>query len=68
MERQPTPEQQEQLKEAEVAWAEVRQGFEEEIVNHVEGVLQKCTDDELIAELRRREWHGTLRITRTIEL
>lgn len=65
---QPTPEQQEQLKEAEVAVAEARRDFEEQINEHVESVLQKCTDDELIAELRRREWHGTLRITRTIEL
>jgi hypothetical protein len=68
MERQPTDEQQEQLKEAEVAVAEARRDFEEQIVEYVESVLQKCTDDELIAELRRREWHGTLRITRTIEL
>lgn len=68
IERQPTDEQQEQLKEAEVAVAEVRRDFEEQIAEHVDQVLQKCTDDELIAELRRREWHGTLRITRTIEL
>lgn len=64
----PTDEQQEQLKEAEVAVAEARRDFEEQIAEHVDQVLQKCTDDELIAELRRREWHGTLRITRTIEL
>lgn len=67
-ERQPTDEQQEQLKQAEVAVAEARRDFEEQIAEHVDQVLQKCTDDELIAELRRREWHGTLRITRTIEL
>ena len=67
-ERQPTDEQQEQLKEAEVAVAEARRNFEEQIAEHVDKVLQKCTDDELIAELRRREWHGTLHITRTIEL
>ena len=67
-ERQPTDEQQEQLKEAEVAVAEARRNFEKQIAEHVDKVLQKCTDDELIAELRRREWHGTLRITRTIEL
>ena len=59
---------QEQLKEAEVAMAEARRDFEEQINEHVGQVLQKCTEDELIAELRRREWHGTLRITRTIEL
>lgn len=67
-ERQPTDEQQEQLKEAEVAVAEARRDFEEQIAEHVDQVLQKCTDDELIAELRRREWHGTVHITRTIEL
>lgn len=67
-ERQPTDEQQEQSKEAEVAVAEARRDFEEQIAEHVDQVLQKCTEDELIAELRRREWHGTLRITRTIEL
>ncbi len=63
-----SPVMEEQLKEAEVAVAEARRDFEEQIAEHVDQVLQKCTDDELIAELRRREWHGTLRITRTIEL
>ena len=53
---------------SEVAVAEARRDFEEQIAEHVDQVLQKCTDDELIAELRRREWHGTVRITRTIEL
>lgn len=66
--RQPTPEQQEQLKEAEVAVTKARQELEEEIVNHVEGVLQNATQDELIAELRRRQWKGVLHITQTIEL
>ena len=66
--RQPTPEQQEQLKEAEVSVAKARQELEEEIVNHVEGVLQNATQDELIAELRRRQWKGVLHITQTIEL
>jgi hypothetical protein len=47
---------------------EAHENFQQAINEHVESVLQKCTDDELIAELRRREWHGTLRITRTIEL
>ena len=47
---------------------EAHENFQQAIAEHVESVLQKCTDDELIAELRRREWHGTLRITRTIEL
>ena len=68
VEHQPTPKQQEQLKEAEVAVAKARQEFEEEIVNHVEGVLQNATQDELIAELRRRQWKGVLHITQTIEL
>lgn len=66
--RQPTPEQQEQLKEAEVAVVKARQELEEEIANHVEGVLQNATQDELIAELRRRQWKGVLHITQTIEL
>jgi hypothetical protein len=47
---------------------EAQQEFEEEIVNHVEGVLRNCTQDELIAELRRRSWKGILHITQTIEL
>ena len=47
---------------------EAHENLQQAINEHVESVLQKCTDDELIAELRRREWHGTLRITRTIEL
>ncbi len=50
------------------AVAEAQQEFEEEIVNHVEGVLRNCTQDELIAELRRRSWKGVLHITQTIEL
>lgn len=47
---------------------EAQQEFEEEIVNHVEGVLRNCTQEELIAELRRRSWKGILHITQTIEL
>lgn len=47
---------------------EAHENFQQAINEHVDQVLQKCSDDELIAELRRREWHGTLRITRTIEL
>lgn len=47
---------------------EAHENLQQAIAEHVDQVLQKCTDDELIAELRRREWHGTLRITRTIEL
>jgi len=75
-ERLPTPEQQEQLKEAEVQHVfssperlqEARQEFQQAVGEHVEGVLQKCTQDEIIAELRRRHWRGTLHITQTIEL
>lgn len=47
---------------------EAHENLQQAIAEHVDQVLQKCTDDELIAELRRREWHGTLRITRIIEL
>lgn len=68
IERQPTDEQQERLKEAQVAVAEAQQEFQQAVGEHVEGVLQKCTQDEIIAELRRRHWRGTLHITQTIEL
>lgn len=47
---------------------EAHENFQQAINEHVDSILRSCTDDELIAELRRREWHGTLRITRTIEL
>ena len=47
---------------------EAHENLQQAIAEHVDQVLQKCTDDELIAELRRREWHGTVHITRTIEL
>jgi hypothetical protein len=57
----PTDEQQEQLKQAEVQ-------FQQAVSEHVECVLQKCSQDEIIAELRRRHWRGTLHITTTIEL
>lgn len=47
---------------------EAHDNLQQAINEHVDEVLRSCTDDELIAELRRREWHGTLRITRIIEL
>lgn len=47
---------------------EAHDNLQQAINEHVNQVLRSCTDDELIAELRRREWHGTLRITRIIEL
>ena len=37
-------------------------------VMDVDSVLRKATQDELIAELRRRQWKGVLHITQTIEL
>ena len=61
-------EQQEQLKQAEVQFQQAQQDFQEAVSEHVEGVLQKCSQDEIIAELRRRHWRGTLHITTTIEL
>ena len=64
----PTDEQQEQLKQAEVQFQQAQQDFQEALNMHVEGVLQKCSQDEIIAELRRRHWRGTLHITTTIEL
>ena len=64
----PTDEQQEQLKQAEVQFQQAQQDFQQAVSEHVEGVLQKCSQDEIIAELRRRHWRGTLHITTTIEL
>jgi predicted transcriptional regulator len=64
----PTDEQQEQLKQAEVQFQQAQQEFQQAVSEHVEDVLQKCSQDEIIAELRRRHWHGTLHITTTIEL
>jgi len=66
--RMPTDEQQEQLKQAEVQFQQAQQDFQEAVSEHVEGVLQKCSQDEIIAELRRGHWRGTLHITTTIEL
>jgi len=48
--------------------AKACKNFQEAINEHVDQVLQHCSQDELIAELRRREWKGILHITQTIEL
>ena len=48
--------------------AEACKNFQEAINEHVDQVLQHCSQDELIAELRRRAWKGILHITQTIEL
>ena len=48
--------------------AEACKNFQETINEHVDQVLQRCSQDELIAELRRRSWKGILHITQTIEL
>ena len=48
--------------------AEACKNFQEAINEHVDQVLQHCSQDELIAELRRRSWKGILHITQTIEL
>ena len=48
--------------------AEACKNFQEAINEHVDQVLQHCSQDELIAELRRRSWKGVLHITQTIEL
>lgn len=48
--------------------AKACKNFQEAINEHVDQVLQRCSQDELIAELRRRSWKGILHITQTIEL
>lgn len=47
---------------------EEHDNLQQAINEHVDEVLRGCTQDELIAELRRRQWKGTLHITQTIEL
>ena len=47
---------------------EAHDNLQQSINEHVDEVLRGCTQDELIAELRRRQWKGTLHITQTIEL
>ncbi len=47
---------------------EAHDNLQQAINEHVDEVLRGCTQDELIAELRRRSWKGILHITQTIEL
>ena len=47
---------------------EAHDNLQQAINEHVDEVLHCCTQDELIAELRRRQWKGVLHITQTIEL
>jgi len=47
---------------------EAHDNLQQAINEHVDEVLRGCTQDELIAELRRRQWKGVLHITQTIEL
>lgn len=45
-----------------------RREFQRMADNHVQQVLEKCTDEELIGEMRRRQWKGTVEITHKVEL
>lgn len=45
-----------------------RREFQRMADNHVQQVLEKCTDEELIGEMRRRQWKGTVEITHRVEL
>lgn len=47
---------------------EAHDDLQQAINEHIDEILRGCTQDELIAELRRRQWKGTLHITQTIEL
>ena len=55
-------------KERETAVANARQQFEKEVVNTVANVLAKATDDELLTEIRRRGWQGSITISKQIEI
>ena len=54
--------------ERETAVANARQQFEEEVVNTVANVLAKATDEELLTEIRRRGWQGSITISKQIEI
>lgn len=54
--------------ERETAVANARQQFEEEVVNTVANVLAKATDEELLTEIRRRGWHGSITIHKQVEI
>lgn len=54
--------------EREIAVANARQQFEEEVVNTVANVLAKATDEELLTEIRRRGWQGSITIHKQVEI
>lgn len=54
--------------ERETAVANARQQFEEEVVNTVADILTKATDEELLTEIRRRGWQGSITISKQIEI
>ena len=54
-------------KERETAVANARQQFEE-VVNTVANVLAQATDEELLTEIRRRGWQGSITISKQIEI
>ena len=54
--------------ERETAVAKARQQFEEEVVNTVANVLAQATDEELLTEIRRRGWQGSITIHKQVEI
>ena len=47
---------------------ETREQFQKLADSYVQQVLERCSDEELIGEMRRRQWKGTVEITRKVEL
>ena len=47
---------------------ESRKDFEQQLDETVKRVLEKASDDELLAELQRRGWHGPIQLTKKIVL
>jgi hypothetical protein len=45
-----------------------QQKFEQAIADHISEVLAKLSDDDLIAEMRRRKWTGHITKTQNVEL
>jgi hypothetical protein len=45
-----------------------QQKFEQAITDHISEVLAKLSDDDLIAEMRRRKWTGHITKTQNVEL
>lgn len=45
-----------------------RDEFQQMADSYVQQVLEKCSDEELIGEMRRRSWKGSIEIIRKVEL